>query len=77
MDGRTSNPLLAPRVVSSGRDVGEGKGRREGTTGFIEIRTTYGEEWGRGEVGGDGGESTGYTAGREVVVQCVYGVREG
>lgn len=33
--------------------------------------------WRRNEVGRDRGESTGDTAGREVVVQRIYGVRGG
>ena len=41
------------------------------------IFTTIREYWGCDKVGGDGGESIGDTAGREVVVQCIYGVREG
>jgi len=77
VDERPSNPLLMPEVVSSGRATGKEREKREGTIGSGGIFTTFREYWGCDKVGGDGGESIGDTAGREVVVQCVYGVREG
>ena len=59
MDERPSNPLLAPGIFSSGRGVGEGRGRRKGTIGSGAIKTTLREDWGRDEVGGDRAEFTG------------------
>lgn len=49
----------------------------EVTTGSGGIRTTYREDWGHDEVGGDGGEPAGDTTGRKVVVQYVYGAHGG
>ena len=57
--------------------MGEQRGRREGAAGSGGVRTTLREDRGRNQVCAYGIELAGDTAGRSVVVQCVYGVCEG
>lgn len=70
MDERPSHRLLTPRVLSSGRNVGIERGvGQEISSGYRRKSHTHD--------GGDGGESIGDIAGREVVVQYIYGIGEG
>ena len=77
MNESPSYVLPAPGVVSSGDGTGEQRGRREGAVGSGGVRTTLREDRGRNQVSGYGSELVGDTAGRTVVVQCVYGAFEG
>ena len=76
VDERPSYVLSAPGVVSGGDDTGEQEERREGAAGPGGVRITLREDRGRNQVSGYGSELAGDTAGRKVVVQCVYGVGE-
>ena len=66
----------APAVVSSGDGTGEQRGRWEDAAGSGGVRTTLRKDRGRNQVSGYVSELAGDTAGRNVVVQCVYGVGE-
>ena len=77
MNERPSNVLPAPGVVGGGNGKGKQRRRWGGTAGSRGVRTALREDRGRDQVSGYGSELTGDTAGRKVVVQCVYGVCEG
>ena len=75
MDERPNYVLPVQGVVSSGDGTGEQRGR-EGAASSEGVRTILREDRGRNQVSGYGRELADDTTGRNVIVQCVYGVCE-